>query len=67
MTLEEYLKLQGMTADAFARLIGVSRYTVNRYISGQRRPNYRVLSRIVRATGGKVTADSFFPQEKLVA
>jgi transcriptional regulator with XRE-family HTH domain len=59
MTLAEYLDRKNLTPGAFADLIGVTRTAVIRYRDGQRRPSWEVLPKIVAATGGKVTADSF--------
>ena len=60
MTLNEYLEWKQLTDEDFALLIGVRRPTVTRYRNGQRRPDWEVvMPRIVKATGGMVTADSF--------
>ena len=63
MTLGEYLQLKGMSAVDFARLIRVSKVSVYRYLSG-RLPRQEVMKRILRVTEGRVTADSFFSQQK---
>lgn len=60
MTLRDWLKKQGMTPTAFARLMGVSHSTVLRYLSGDRIPEKDVMERIARETGGAVTPNDFF-------
>ena len=59
MTLGEYLSWKKLTPEAFAKRIGVSRAAVSRYRSGDRRPEWKVIKRIVKETNGLVTADSF--------
>ena len=58
MTLAEYLKRNGLTREQFARKIKVQEMSVYRYLAG-RFPEKKVLVRIIKVTGGKVTADSF--------
>jgi len=60
MTLSDYLKRHKISVSQFARRIGVDQDSVYRYLDGTRRPDWRkVLPRIVEATEGQVTADSF--------
>lgn len=60
MQLSEWLKLRNITAAEFAGRIGVSPMAVSRYLSGQRRPDWDiVLPKIVKETGGAVTANDF--------
>lgn len=59
MTLREYLDRQAVTTEAFAATIGVSGEAVRRYIQGKRRPSWQIMPRIVEATHGMVTPDSF--------
>jgi transcriptional regulator with XRE-family HTH domain len=67
MTLAEYLDRKQLTPGAFADLIGVTRTAVIRYRDGQRRPSWEILPKIVAATNGKVTADSFLSQARRAA
>ena len=59
MTLEEYLKLNNLSLDDFAAKMGTRRLTVQRWIQGEFMPQRRHLEKIVKITGGKVTANSF--------
>ena len=59
MTLTDYLNRERIPMAAFAERIGVSRQSLHRYTAGQRRPDWDVLSRIVRETNGEVTANDF--------
>ena len=58
MTLAEYLKLTDTTVEDFATKIKVSRMSVHRWMAGTM-PRHKALQRIMQATGGRVTADSF--------
>lgn len=62
ITLSAYLEQNGVSIKAFAAAIEVTPMTVYRYIRGKNRPEWDVLERIKRVTGGEVTADSFMPQ-----
>ena len=64
VTLNDYMRKSKMTVAEFADAIGVSTMTVYRYLSGERRPSWEILPKIVAATGGKVTADSFLDHRK---
>lgn len=59
MSLREYLDWKKLGPEEFGAVIGVSRIAVSRYLDGSRRPSWSVLPKIIEATGGKVTADSF--------
>lgn len=64
MTLEDYLKSENLSAAEFGRRIGVnSRMTVIRYLTGERIPRPKVMSRIHEVTGGAVTPNDFFSQD----
>lgn len=62
--LAQYLTDQRQTPEEFAALIAVDPVTVRRYLNGSRRPSWDVMPRIVSATDGKVTADSFLTAGK---
>lgn len=62
ITLSAYLEQNGVSIKAFAAAIEVAPMTVYRYVRGKNRPEWDVLERIKRVTGGQVTADSFMPQ-----
>lgn len=57
--LGQYLTEERKTPEEFAALIDVDPVTVRRYLNGSRRPSWDVMPRIVSATAGRVTADSF--------
>lgn len=59
MKLATYLAAQEVKDAVFAERIGVTRMTLWRYKSGDRRPEWDVLERIVQATGGQVTPNDF--------
>lgn len=70
MTITEFLAGGELTAATFAERIGVSRQALHRYTTGERRPEWGVIERIVIATNGAVTANDFLnlgksePEEK---
>jgi len=55
-TLKTYLDNNGLTYQAFGKLIGVGESTVCRYLRGQRMPSRETMFRIQRATQGDVPA-----------
>jgi transcriptional regulator with XRE-family HTH domain len=63
MTLARFLSSREITRAAFARRIGVSRVTLQRYLAGDRFPRPDVLRRIASVTLGEVTANDFVSQK----
>lgn len=61
MQLAEYLQLENLSPEKFARRIKVAKYSVYRYLDG-RVPREYVRKRIERATKGKVPPESFLQQ-----
>lgn len=60
MQLQSYLDTEKLTYTEFARRIGTKHArTVERYAKGQRIPRPKMMGRIVRETGGQVTAADF--------
>lgn len=57
MDLRTYRKANHITAAEMGRLLDVEHSTVLRIEKGQREPSAEMLRRIVRVTGGAVTAD----------
>lgn len=57
MTLDEYLRDHPITATAFADRIGKSAASVTRIRRGEQNISLELASRIVSATGGKVTLE----------
>lgn len=65
MSLGDWLRLQGLTQVEFAHRLGVEPNTVYRWLLEEpsphkRVPRHKAIEKIVRETGGMVTADSFF-------
>jgi transcriptional regulator with XRE-family HTH domain len=59
MRLDEYLASNSVSRADFARQVGVSVESVRRYLNG-RVPEPSVMSKIIEATEGKVSANDFF-------
>jgi len=49
--IAKWMKDQGLTQSEFARLLGVDRHQVNRWLRGKKRPNLDTLRRLQKATG----------------
>lgn len=60
MRFAKYLTDHGHSDADFAARIGVTRQAIHRFKTGQRIPNRATMAKIVEATGGAVTPDSFF-------
>lgn len=63
-TLEAYLKATDTSPTEFARKLACAHTTVLRYLDGTRIPRPAMMRRIQAATGGRVSAHSFYPSEK---
>lgn len=61
MRLGEWLAAQKMSNTKFAELLGVDKSMVGRWVSGDVRPGWDTIPRIIDATGGEVTANDFLP------
>jgi transcriptional regulator with XRE-family HTH domain len=61
MKLAAYLAGNQITDADFASRIGVTRQAVHRYKSGERAPEWSVLSKIKEVTSGAVSPDDFLP------
>jgi transcriptional regulator with XRE-family HTH domain len=59
MTLDEYLRSNGLTEPAFAAVVGISQSYVNRLRHGECWPPRDLAERITKATKGVVTANDF--------
>lgn len=60
MRLQEYLAVTSTSRADFAQQIGVSVESVRRYLNEGRIPEPSVMSKIIEATEGKVSANDFF-------
>ncbi|WP_245442946.1 helix-turn-helix domain-containing protein [Methylobacterium terrae] len=67
MKLADYLSDAQIGDSTFAGRIGVTRQTLWRYKSGERRPEWDVLERISRETGGQVTPNDFLSDAPMPA
>lgn len=61
MTLDEYLRTEGLTEKAFAKIVGVSQPHVHRYRTGESWPSRDAMIRIREATDYQVTSEDFLP------
>lgn len=59
-SLEDWLKISGVSMNAFAQRIGVTRQALHRYRTGERMPDRGVMARIAEETDGAVTANHFY-------
>ena len=59
MTLDEYLKQSGITANELAQRAGLSYVAISRYRNGHRVPSMPALIKIGRATEGAVGMGDF--------
>lgn len=60
MRLEQYLTDNGISAAAFARMLGTSQVTIYRYKRGLRFPYPETIAKIHKATKGKVTVRDWY-------
>lgn len=63
MTLSEFIDAKGMTIVALAAELRRPVSTVHGWVRGNRRPDWRDVPAIERATAGAVTAADFVPRE----
>jgi transcriptional regulator with XRE-family HTH domain len=63
MQLKAYLKKEKISAEEFARRLGVRGWTVHRYINAHGRvPEPPIMARIIALTDGRVRPNDFYPQ-----
>lgn len=67
MTLSEFLDAKGMTIVALAKSLNRPVSTVHGWVRGNRRPEWRDVPAIERATDGAVTAADFVPSGERAA
>lgn len=60
MKLSDYLETNGISRSIFAQHVGVTTEAVRRYADCGRVPTPKVMSKILAATNGEVTANDFF-------
>lgn len=59
--LRTHLRETGQTLEAFAVKVGTSAPSLSRILTGKQTPSLALVGRILRAAGGKLTADDFLP------
>lgn len=59
--LRKWRKDEGLTLEAAAAMVGTSRHVWSDWERWRRRPNHHFMPKVREVTGGKVTADDFFP------
>lgn len=65
LTLAQYLVDEKLTLEIFAGRIGRTAATVSRIARGRHKPDWDTMEAIERATGGKVTPNSFRDAEPI--
>jgi len=59
MKLGAWITEQKLTHEGAAVLLEIDQVTVTRYVNGTRTPRKPIMERIVKVTGGAVTANDF--------
>jgi len=59
MKLADYLRVNGITLEAFAKSIGRSAATVSRLARGRQKPDWTTMEAITAATSGAVKPNDF--------
>lgn len=67
MTLEQYITENGLTHEAFGKLVGAPQATINRYVNQKRFPTRDMIKRIETATDGKVSVADWYAQAESAA
>lgn len=62
MTIREFCKFKGITLQQLAKEIGYSHGTMKNASSGQMKPGLKMILRLQKATGGKVTMKDLRPE-----
>lgn len=65
--LRKWRKDQQLTLEAAAAKVGTSRQVWSDWERGRRRPDGHFMPKVRTLTGGKVTADHFYPQSQEAA
>lgn len=64
LTLRQYLFVNEMKVQDFAKLIGRSRQMVSAYANGRQTPKQGIKDRIAEVTGGRVNPDRLYKPGK---
>lgn len=62
MKLKSYLEQNKIDHAEFAEAVGSSVSGVRKWLSGERVPRPKAMTKIAESTGGEVTAADFFPE-----
>lgn len=62
--LRDWLDRTGMSGAQLAKVVGVSRTTINRALTETRPPSFRLAYRISKATGGQVAIEDLIPLDE---
>ena len=57
MKLETYIASQGLTQKQFGDLVNASQSTISRICEGKVAPSFKLLKKIIEATGGDVSVE----------
>jgi hypothetical protein len=60
--LQRYLDRKGLATKDFSAVIGVARYTIERWASGKRVPPPKFMGRLIEITGGAVRPNDFYAE-----
>ena len=60
MKIKDFLSDEKITQEQFAEMVGVSQATVSRWCDGFQKPASSLMTKILIATKGKVTANDFY-------
>jgi transcriptional regulator with XRE-family HTH domain len=61
--LQKFRGRAGLTVEALARQLGISKSSLSRIENGKQNPSLSLLRRINKITAGKVTANDFLPAQ----
>ncbi len=64
MKLKKYLEKEGLNQSNFAKLVGVSRFHINRLVNLKILPSCKLLKKIDEITKGNVSLKDFSIEEK---
>ncbi|TIU66266.1 MAG: helix-turn-helix transcriptional regulator [Mesorhizobium sp.] len=62
MKLAQYLSDNKITQLVFAEKVGVSQVTINRYVKGERFPDFEMIEKIFQASDKQVTVTDWYQQ-----
>ena len=63
MKLSDYFDREGIAHAAFARLTGINKMNISRYVNGHNTPSLHHLDLIIQHTNGEVGLHDFLPNQ----